>query len=397
MTEKTSHLSKTYKKLPVDIERGKGSLVFDREGKAYIDLGAQTGVNLFGASDEIWLAAVEAQLEKIAHISNSYLSSPQLSLAETICKKTGADNVFFSNSGAEANECAVKAARKYSAEKYGGKRNVIATLKNSFHGRTISMLAATGQPRFHRDFAPFTPGFLYVDPEKPDELFRAAKSGKLSAVMIECVRGEGGVLPLPQEFAEAIKEVKKDFGILLICDEVQCGTGRCGKFFAYENYGLSPDIVTMAKGLGGGLPIGATLFFGETKDTFGIGDHGSTFGGNACACAGAETIVSRIDEVLLAEVNRKSALVFSALNGARGVRSVRGKGLMIGIETDPPSERVMALCAACNYRKRLSAALACTEHSRKSPRARNRNNQSRTCRNKIKNGGSENRFLRSFI
>lgn len=345
MTEKTSHLSKTYKKLPVDIERGKGSLVFDREGKAYIDLGAQTGVNLFGASDEIWLAAVEAQLEKIAHISNSYLSSPQLSLAETICEKTGADNVFFSNSGAEANECAVKAARKYSAEKYGGKRNVIATLKNSFHGRTISMLAATGQPRFHRDFVPFTPGFLYVDPEKPDELFRAAKSGKLSAVMIECVRGEGGVLPLPQEFAKAIKEVKKDFGILLICDEVQCGTGRCGKFFAYENYGLSPDIVTMAKGLGGGLPIGATLFFGETKDTFGIGDHGSTFGGNACACAGAETIVSRIDEVLLAEVNRKSALVFGALNGARGVRSVRGKGLMIGIETDPPSERVVALCA----------------------------------------------------
>lgn len=345
MTEKTAHISKTYKKLPIVIDRGKGSLVFDRAGRAYIDLGAQTGVNILGVSDEIWLSAAEAQLEKIAHISNSYLSPSQLSMAEALCKKTGAENVFFSNSGAEANECAVKAARKYSAEKYNGKRNITATLKNSFHGRTLSMLAATGQKRFHRDFAPFTPGFLYIDPDKPEELFRVAESGKLSAVMIECVRGEGGVLPLPNIFAEAIKKAKKDYGILLICDEIQCGLGRCGKFFAYENYGLSPDIVTIAKGLGGGLPIGATLFFGEVSNTFEIGDHGSTFGGNACACAGAETIISRIDEELLSEVNRKSKLVFSALSNSRGVRSVHGKGLMIGIDTEPPSERVAALCA----------------------------------------------------
>lgn len=345
MTKKTAYLSKSYKKLPIVIERGKGSLVFDCDGKAYIDLGAQTGVNLFGASDEIWLAAVKAQLEKIAHISNSYLSSPQLSLAKMLCEKTGADNVFFSNSGAEANECAVKAARKYSADAYGGERNIISTLKNSFHGRTITMLSATGQRRFHRDFAPLTAGFLYIDPEKPEELFRAAKSGRLAAVMIECVRGEGGVLPLPQAFADAIKEVQRDSGVLLICDEVQCGAGRCGKFFAYENYGLLPDIVTMAKGLGGGLPIGATLFFGGIKDALGEGDHGSTFGGNACACAGAKSIVSRIDEALLSEVNRKSSLVFDALKSARGVRSVRGKGLMAGIETKAPPEKVMAMCA----------------------------------------------------
>lgn len=345
MTEKTKHLIRTYKKIPVEIAFGKGSLVFDPNGKMYIDLGAQTGVNILGASDDIWLSAVTEQAGKMPHISNSYISSPQISFADLLCERSGAERVFLSNSGAEANECAVKAARKYSAQKYTGERHTVITLQGSFHGRTISMLSATGQAGFHINFTPLTPGFEYVDPNRPDELFRLCETGKVCAVMIECVRGEGGVLPLPEDFAQAIKRVTKENDILLICDEIQCGLGRCGRLFAYENYGLTPDIVTLAKGLGGGLPLGATLFFGKTADILGEGDHGSTFGGNACACAGAETVVRRLTESLFAEVRRKSALVFGALRGAEGIKKVRGEGLMIGIETERPSYEIAKKCA----------------------------------------------------
>ncbi len=345
MTEKTKHLIRTYKKIPVEIAFGKGSLVFDPNGKMYIDLGAQTGVNILGASDDIWLSAVTEQAGKMPHISNSYISSPQISFADLLCEKSGAERVFLSNSGAEANECAVKAARKYSSQKYTGERHTVITLQGSFHGRTISMLSATGQAEFHIDFTPLTPGFEYVDQNRPDELFRLCETGKVCAVMIECVRGEGGVLPLSEDFAQAIKKVTKENDILLICDEIQCGLGRCGRLFAYENYGLTPDIVTLAKGLGGGLPLGATLFFGKTADILGEGDHGSTFGGNACACAGAETVVRRLTENLFAEVRRKSALVFGALRGAEGIKKVRGEGLMIGIETEQPSYEIAKKCA----------------------------------------------------
>lgn len=345
MTEKTKHLIRTYKKIPVEITFGKGSLVFDPNGKMYIDLGAQTGVNILGAPDDIWLSAVMEQAGKIPHISNSYISSPQISFADLLCERSGAERVFFSNSGAEANECAVKAARKYSAQKYTGERHTVITLQGSFHGRTISMLSATGQAGFHIDFTPLTPGFEYVDPTRPDELLRLCETGKICAVIIECVRGEGGVIPLPEAFAQTVERVTTENDILLICDEIQCGLGRCGRLFAYENYGLTPDIVTLAKGLGGGLPLGATLFFDKTADVLREGDHGSTFGGNACACAGAETVIRRLTESLFAEVRRKSALVFSAFRGAKGIKKVRGEGLMIGIETERPSYEIAKKCA----------------------------------------------------
>lgn len=340
-----SHLAKTYKKFPIEIASGKGSLVYDAGGKMYIDLGSQTGVNIFGVSDNLWISAVAEQAGKIPHISNSYISAPQISLAALLCERSGAERVFFSNSGAEANECAVKAARKYSAQKYTGERHTVITLQGSFHGRTISMLSATGQAGFHIDFTPLTPGFEYVDPDRPDELLRLCETGKVCAIMLECVRGEGGVLPLPESFAQAVKKVTKENDILLICDEIQCGLGRCGRLFAYENYGLAPDIVTLAKGLGGGLPLGATLFFGKTADVLGEGDHGSTFGGNACACAGAETVIRRLTDDVFSEVRRKSALVFSALGGAKGIKKVRGEGLMIGIETERPSYEIAKKCA----------------------------------------------------
>lgn len=345
MAEKTKHLIRTYKKIPVEIAFGKGSLVFDPNGKMYIDLGAQTGVNILGSPDDIWLSAVMEQAGKIPHISNSYISSPQISFADLLCERSGAERVFFSNSGAEANECAVKAARKYSAQKYTGERHTVITLQGSFHGRTISMLSATGQAGFHIDFTPLTPGFEYVDPARPDELLRLCETGKICAVIIECVRGEGGVIPLPEAFAQAVEMVTTENDILLICDEIQCGLGRCGRLFAYENYGLTPDIVTLAKGLGGGLPLGATLFFDKTADVLCEGDHGSTFGGNACACAGAETVIRRLTESLFAEVRRKSALVFSAFRGAKGIKKVRGEGLMIGIETERPSYEIAKKCA----------------------------------------------------
>ena len=345
MTEKAKHLIRTYKKIPVEIAFGKGSLVFDPNGKMYIDLGAQTGVNILGSPDDIWLSAVTEQAGKIPHISNSYISSPQISFADLLCERSGAERVFFSNSGAEANECAVKAARKYSAQKYTGERHTVITLQGSFHGRTISMLSATGQAGFHIDFTPLTPGFEYVDPTRPDELLRLCKTRKICAVMLECVRGEGGVIPVPEAFAQAVERVTTENDILLICDEIQCGLGRCGRLFAYENYGLTPDIVTLAKGLGGGLPLGATLFFDKTADVLREGDHGSTFGGNACACAGAETVIRRLTESLFAEVRRKSALVFSAFRGAKGIKKVRGEGLMIGIETERPSYEIAKKCA----------------------------------------------------
>lgn len=345
MTEKAKHLIRTYKKIPVEIAFGKGSLVFDPNGKMYIDLGSQTGVNILGSPDDIWLSAVTEQAGKIPHISNSYISSPQISFADLLCERSGAERVFFSNSGAEANECAVKAARKYSAQKYTGERHTVITLQGSFHGRTISMLSATGQAGFHIDFTPLTPGFEYVDPTRPDELLRLCETGKICAVMLECVRGEGGVIPLPEAFAQAVERVTTENDILLICDEIQCGLGRCGRLFAYENYGLTPDIVTLAKGLGGGLPLGATLFFDKTADVLREGDHGSTFGGNACACAGAETVIRRLTESLFAEVRRKSALVFSAFRGAKGIKKVRGEGLMIGIETERPSYEIAKKCA----------------------------------------------------
>ncbi|MBO4353672.1 MAG: acetylornithine/succinylornithine family transaminase [Clostridia bacterium] len=339
-----TYVANTYARFPVELVSGSGSLVYDANGKEYIDLNSGIAVNSFGVADKEWQAAVTAQLGKIQHTSNLYYSEPCSTLAKMLCEKTGMKKVFFSNSGAEANEAAVKVARKYAAEKKGQEYFTVVTLKNSFHGRTLAMLAATGQDGMHADFLPLMPGFVYADPDDPSSLEKCVMENKVAAIMFEIVRGEGGVLPLEKSFVEKIDKVAKENDILIICDEVQTGNGRTGALYAYMNYGITPDIVTTAKGLGGGLPIGATLLGEKVKDTLTPGSHGSTFGGNPVSCAGACSILSRIDGKLLDEVKQKSKYVFDALDGAKGIKSVTGMGLMIGIETEKPAADVINGC-----------------------------------------------------
>ena len=338
------YIMNTYQRFPVVITKGKGSLLYDENGKEYIDLATGIAVNTFGAADSAWVAAVTKQLMKIQHTSNLYYTAPGAELAEALCQRTGLRKVFFSNSGAEANECAIKVARKYAAEKKGSDVFKIVTLKNSFHGRTVTTLAATGQEAFHKDFLPLTEGFLYVEANNVQDLKNTVKAHKVAALMLECVQGEGGVLPLTKEFVKAAAELSKTEDILLIIDEVQTGNGRSGKLYAYMNYEITPDIVTTAKGLGGGLPIGATLLGEKAENVLTPGTHGSTFGGNPAVCAGALSILNRIDEPLLKEVNKKSEYIFSELKGAKGVKSVSGMGLMIGIETEKDASDVIDEC-----------------------------------------------------
>ncbi len=336
------YVAPTYARFPVEIVSGQGSQVVDQNGKSYIDLGSGIAVNTFGMSDPAWIEAVTAQLTQFQHTSNLYYTAPCARLAELLCQRTGMKKVFFSNSGAEANECAIKVARKYAETHKGADCYQIITLKNSFHGRTITTLAATGQDSFHKDFLPLTEGFTSVEAQK--DALLAAVNGQTAAIMFEIVRGEGGVLPLDQDFVDCMVRIAKEKDILLIADEVQCGNGRSGKLYAYMHYGFTPDVVTTAKGLGGGLPIGATLLGEKVADVFAPGAHGSTFGGNPVCCAGAYNILSRIDEDLMQEVSEKSAYVFEALQGAKGVKSVSGLGLMIGIETERPSADVVTEC-----------------------------------------------------
>ena len=338
-----SYVANTYARFPVAITEGKGSLCRDAEGKEYIDLGSGIAVNIFGFADPGWVSAVTRQLQTLQHASNLYYTAPDAALAKALCGRTGMKKVFFGNSGAEANECAIKTARKYAFEKKGPETYTVATLENSFHGRTLATLAATGQAAFHKDFLPLTPGFVTV-PVSMEAVKAADEKEKLAAVMIECVQGEGGVQALPADFVQSLETWCKENDVLLICDEVQCGNGRSGALYAYMNYGITPDIVTTAKGLGGGLPIGAVLFGEKTENVLKTGDHGSTFGGNPVCCAGACEILSRIDEKLLEEVRRKSALVVAALENAPGVKSVTGMGLMLGVETEKPAADVIAAC-----------------------------------------------------
>lgn len=338
------YVANTYARFPVEIVKGKGSLVYDSDNKEYIDLGSGIAVNIFGVSDTVWLQAVSEQAATLQHTSNLYYSSPCATLARMLCEKTGMKKVFFSNSGAEANECAIKTARKYAAQKKGADYYNIITLENSFHGRTVTTLAATGQEVFHKDFLPLTDGFLYVPANDCEKLIKTVSENKVAAIMMECVQGEGGVSALDAQFVQTAAKLCEENDILLICDEVQCGNGRCGAMYCYMNYGVTPDIVSTAKGLGGGLPIGATLFGEKTKDVLGISDHGSTFGGNPVCCAGAVSIVSRIDDELLESVKAKSDYVFSQLQGASGIKSVSGMGLMIGIETQKDAAEVIACC-----------------------------------------------------
>ncbi|MGM9671942.1 MAG: acetylornithine/succinylornithine family transaminase [Oscillospiraceae bacterium] len=342
-TDKT-YVANTYARFPVEIVSGKGSVVYDETGKRYIDMGSGIGVTSFGIADETWAQAVTAQLGKVQHMSNLYYTEPCAQLAQMLCERTGMKKVFFSNSGAEANECAIKAARKYAAYQKGAAYSTIITLQNSFHGRTLTTLAATGQAHYHELFQPLTPGFVHAEAGNLESVKALARHHKVAAVMIECIQGEGGVIPLSQEFVQGLAAFAAQEDILLIVDEVQTGNGRTGALYAYMNYGVQPDIVSTAKGLGGGLPLGATLLGEKVQNTLQPGDHGSTFGGNPVCCAGAVSILSRMDETFLAQVREKSDYVFAALSGAPGVETVTGMGLMIGIQTAKPAPDVVKAC-----------------------------------------------------
>lgn len=338
----SEYLAKTYARYPVALVGGKNATLVDSEGKEYIDFGAGIAVNIFGANDEEWKAAVIEQLGKIQHVSNYYYAEPQVRLAQMLCERTGAKRVFFSNSGGEANECALKAARKYSFMKYGAGRSRIVSLKNSFHGRTLFTLTATGQDEFHRYFGPFVPDVSYAAPEIGDVIRVAGND--TCAVIIECVQGESGVTALSPSFVSALSRWCAENDVLLICDEVQCGNGRCGTLYAYEQYSIKPDIVTTAKGLAGGLPIGACLFFERAQDAFSAGDHGSTFGGNPVSCAAAVNVISRITPEFLLEVQGKAAYLRAKLKNFEGVKEVTGLGMMIGLEIEKDSKQVAKAC-----------------------------------------------------
>ena len=340
----SAYVAGTYKRFPLEIVSGKGSLVYDENGKEYIDLGSGIAVTSFGVADEAWRQAVTEQIGKVQHMSNLYYTAPCAKLAEMLCQKTGMKKVFFSNSGAESNECAIKVARKYAAETHGADCYTIVTLKNSFHGRTLTTLAATGQEHYHELFQPLTPGFAHVTAGDIDELKALAEKIKIAGILIECVQGEGGVVPLSREYVQAVAALCKEKDIVFMVDEVQTGNGRTGQLYAYMNFGVQPDVVSTAKGLAGGLPLGATLLGEKVQNVLGFGDHGSTFGGNPVSCAAALSVLSRIDDALLKEVREKSAYVFDALQGAPGVESVSGLGLMIGIKTKRPAGQVVAAC-----------------------------------------------------
>ncbi len=342
----SKYIANTYARFPVVLDHGKGSLVWDTDGKEYIDMGSGIAVNAFGLADEAWISAVTAQLGKLQHTSNLYYTEPDALLAEQLCERTGMKKVFFANSGAEANECAIKCARKYAADKYGAdKRWKIVTLINSFHGRTITTLAATGQDELHQDFQPLTPGFVYTPANDCAALKALVESDDaIAAIMFELVQGEGGVMPLKPDFVKCIAEICAERDILMVCDEVQTGNGRTGTLYAWMQYGIAPDIMSTAKGLGGGLPIGACLFGEKTENTLTAGTHGSTFGGNPAVCAGALSILSRIDDKLLADVKAKSEYIVSELTGAPGVEGVAGLGLMLGIKTAKPLNDVVTAC-----------------------------------------------------
>ena len=338
------YVAGTYGRFPVELVSGEGSYYYGSDGKRYIDMGSGIGVTSVGFKDAQWLAAVTEQLNTLQHTSNLYYTAPCANLAKALCEKTGMKKVFFSNSGAEANECAIKVARKYSAEKKGAAYHTIVTLVNSFHGRTLTTLSATGQDHFHELFQPLTPGFVHVAAGDMEGLKKVVEEIPAAGIMMEVVQGEGGVVPLSAEFVKAAAKLAKEKDIPLIIDEVQTGNGRTGKLYGYMHFGIEPDIVSTAKGLGGGLPIGATLMSEKVQSVLGPGDHGSTYGGNPVCCAGALSVINRLNDDFLAEVQKRSDYIFSTLNGCKGIRSVTGMGLMIGIETEKNAKDVVMAC-----------------------------------------------------
>ena len=338
------YIANTYNRFPVEIVSGKGAIAKDEAGREYIDMGAGIGVTSFGYCDEVWQAAVTAQLGKVQHTSNLYYTEPCALLAQELCQRTGLKKVFFGNSGAEANECAIKVARKYAAEKHGADHYTILTLWNSFHGRTLTTLAATGQDHYHELFQPLTPGFQMVHAGDFDEFKQACEKYKAAGILLECIQGEGGVCDVPADYIQAVAAYCKEHDIVLMIDEVQTGNGRTGKLYSYMHYGIEPDVVTTAKGLGGGLPIGACLLGSKVEHVLGAGDHGSTFGGNPVVCAGALSILKRLDDAFLAQVAAKGDHMRAVLTGAPGVEAVTGKGLMVGVKPAKPVEQVVQYC-----------------------------------------------------
>ena len=358
------YVAGTYARFPVEIVSGKGSVVYGSDGKRYIDMGSGIGVTAFGICDDAWTAAVTDQLSRVQHMSNLYYTEPCGKLAELLCTRTGMKKVFFSNSGAEANECAIKVARKYAAEKKGAEYHTIVTLENSFHGRTLTTLAATGQDHYHELFQPLTPGFAHTPANDIEAFRRTMEAHKVAGVLIECIQGEGGVNALTPEFVKAVADYTREHDIVLMIDEVQTGNGRTGALYAYMHYGISPDVVSTAKGIGGGLPLGATMLSEKVQNVLGFGDHGSTYGGNPIACAGGYSVVSRLDDAFLGEVKAKSDYVFEAFRASKGVKSVSGMGLMIGIETEKPAAEIVkaciekgVLCLTAKHKLRLLPAL----------------------------------------
>ena len=331
--EDKENILNTYKRFEVVLKEGHGSVLVDENKKEYIDFSSGIGTNIYGVCDKEWVDAVCNQAHLLQHTSNLYYSEPQVKLAKLLCEKTGMKKVFFSNSGAESNECAIKTARKYSFDKYGEGRNEIITLVNSFHGRTIATLSATGQDVFHQFFFPFVGGFKYCHANDIKEL-DSMVDNKTCAIMIETVQGEGGVNALDPEFIKHIDKICKEKDLVFIVDEVQTGNGRTGYLYSYMEYGVTPDVVTTAKGIAGGLPFGAILFGEKTEKTLGYGQHATTFGGNPICASAAYSVISRIDDKLLSHVRDMRKLIEDKLIGVPGIKSISGKGLMVGIEID---------------------------------------------------------------
>lgn len=337
-------VANTYARFPLEIVSGKGSYLFTADGKKYIDMGSGIGVSAFGLCDDEWKNAVISQLDKVQHTSNLYYTSPCADLAQLLCEKTGMKKVFFSNSGAESNECAIKVARQYGIENKGQDYTTIITLKNSFHGRTITTLSATGQDVFHAKFKPLTNGFVHATANDIESVETLVKENKVCGILIECVQGEGGVIALERDFVQGIEKICKQNDIIFMIDEVQTGNGRTGELYAYMNYGVEPDVITTAKGLGGGLPIGCCMMNQKTEKVLGFGDHGSTYGGNPVCASGAINVIERLTPEFLSEVKAKSQYVFESLNGAKGIISVSGLGLMVGIKTEKDAKTVVNEC-----------------------------------------------------
>lgn len=334
-------LMSTYSYLPVNLVKGDGSYLFDDKGNKYIDFTSGIGVNSLGYGNPDWVKAITDAAGNLQHISNIFLNSTTLKLAEELITKTNMCKVFFSNSGAEANEGAIKLARKYSFDKYGLNRNKVLTLNNSFHGRTLAALTATGQDKFHNYFFPFPEGFDYFEANNITD-FKNKLSSDVCAVMMEAIQGEGGVNPLNKDFVDEVYKICKENDIILIFDEVQCGIGRTGKVFGFQHLHIQPDIVTMAKGLGAGLPIGGLLCNKKLSEVFNPGDHGTTFGGNPVACSGALVVLDKIcNEDMLNEIKEKGEYLMQLLKDINSplIKDIRGKGLMIGVEVaTTPSE-----------------------------------------------------------